>query len=76
MENSETGYSDFIDEEAVRMQMNDIEETIALHEEAFFGKPRGRVYENYDFDNSQVMKNFRESEEMERKHRRKKLRLK
>ena len=69
MENNTTDYSDFIDDEVVRMQMDDFEKTVQLHEKAFFGKPQGRRYDNYDFENSQVMKNFRESKELERKHR-------
>lgn len=76
MEDSKTDYSDFIDEEAVRLQMSDLEETIALHEKAFHGKPQGRTYENYDFENSRVMKNYRESQELERKHRRNSFKLK
>ena len=64
MENTVNDYSDIIDDEAVRMQMADLEETIQLHEKAFFGQPRKVKYENFDFENSDMMKRYRENEDL------------
>jgi hypothetical protein len=65
---NEDPYGSIIDDEAVRMQMADLDETIQMHEQRWNGKVPVVRYQDFDLENSDINKRCKENQDLYQKY--------